>query len=91
MLSWFVCSNIEFAFLCLSYFTELVVSIGDFCTLGYLVHCYLEMQMGILKCILEFFFSLNLFVTHDIFIAYFFVIRILFCVIDRISVCVFAV
>lgn len=56
MLSWFVCSNIEFAFLCLSYFTELVVSIGDFCTLGYLVHCYLEMQMGILKCILEFFF-----------------------------------
>lgn len=31
-------------------------------------------------------FSLNLFVTHDIFIVYFFVIRILFCVIDRISV-----
>ena len=33
-------------------------------------------------------FSLNLFVTHDIFVVYFFVIRILFCVIDRISVCV---
>lgn len=82
MLSWFVCSNIEFAFLCLSYFTELVVSIGDFCTLGYLVHCYLK---GILKMYTD--ISLNLFVTHDIFIAYFFVMRILFCVIDRISVC----
>ena len=69
--------------LCLSYFTELVVSIGDFCTLGYLVHCYLK---GILKMYTD--ISLNLFVTYDIFIAYFFVIRILFCVIDRISVCV---
>lgn len=43
----------------------------------------IEMYIGI--------FSFNLFVTHDIFIAYFFVIRILFWVIDRISVCVFAV
>lgn len=38
----------------------------------------LKMYMGI--------FSLNLFVTHDIFIVYFFAIRILFCVVDRISV-----
>ena len=37
------------------------------------------------KCIRVFFF-LNLFVIHDIFIMYFFVIRILFCVIERISV-----
>lgn len=77
--------------LCLSYFTELVVSIADFVFLLYwwfLYACVLlfgnaerniEMYIGI--------FSLNLFVTHDIFVVYFFVIRILFCVIDRISVC----
>ena len=38
----------------------------------------LKMYMGI--------FYLNLFVICDIFIVYFFVIRILFCVVDRISV-----
>ena len=32
------------------------------------------------------YFFLNLFIIHDIFIVYFFVIRTLFCVVDRISV-----
>ena len=80
----------------LLYFTELVVSIvdfvfllylestGDFCTLWYLVYFYLEMQRGILKMYRGIFF-LNLFIIHDIFIVYFFVMRILFCVVDRIS------
>ena len=53
-------------------------------TSGYLVHCYLEMQMGILKMCRD--ISLNLFVIHDIFIVYFFVIWILFGVTNRISV-----
>lgn len=80
--------------LCLLYFTELVVDIVDFVFLLYRWFLYAWVSCALLlgnaegeywKCIWEFFF-LNLFVTHDIFIVYFFVIRILFCVIDRISV-----
>lgn len=89
MLSWFVCSNIEFAFLCLSYFTELVVSIGDFCTLGYLVYCYLEMQMGILKCILEFFLLTYLLLT--IFLLRTSLLYEFYFALLTESVCVFAV
>jgi hypothetical protein len=54
ILSWFVCLNIEFAFCaCYISLSLLLISLilcfcctGDFCTLGYLVHCYLEMQRG---------------------------------------------
>ena len=53
--------------------------------LGILCTATWKCRGGILKMYMGIFF-LNLFVTHDIFIVYFFVIRILFCVIDRISV-----
>lgn len=77
--------------LCLLYFTELVVDIVVFAVLVISVHLGIlctatwKCRGGILKMYMGI-FSLNLFVTHDIFIVYFFAIRILFCVVDRISV-----
>lgn len=82
---------------CFSYFTELVVSTVDFIFLlywkstgdfstnwGILCTATWKCEGGILKMYRD--ISLNLLVIHDIFIVYFFVTWILFCVIDRISV-----